>query len=166
MLTISIKITPKRIGIFCVAVAIAATGTLWVKSLFAMRAENQTAALSEKIKVEKAPAKTNQQRVEFLSQFGWTVQEEPDEILEVVIPKEFDEVYQQYNEIQKAQGCDLEKYAGKRCKRYSYNITNYPDHPENIHGNLIVYNGKIIGGDVCSLELDGFMHGFAIASAQ
>ncbi len=56
----------------------------------------------------------------------------------------------------------MTKYAGKRCKRYSYSVLNYPEEPEDVRANILVYNGKIIGGDVCSLKLDGFMHGFAM----
>ena len=79
----------------------------------------------------------------------------------MLIPKEMDDVFSNYNEIQKAQGCDLTKYAGKRCKRYTYIVNNYPDQPENIRANIVTYKNKIIGGDVCSIELNGFMHGFA-----
>ena len=59
------------------------------------------------------------------------------------------------------QGCDLSKYAGKRCKRYTYVIENYPGQAEGVRANILVYKNKVIGGDVCSVELDGFMHGFA-----
>ena len=30
----------------------------------------------------------------------------------------------------------------------------------SIRANLLVYDGVVIGGDVCSVALDGFMHGF------
>ena len=68
-------------------------------------------------------------------------------------------MYENYNQVQKAQGCDLSKYGGKKCKRYTYVVKNYPDHPENVRANLLVYKNKLIGGDICSLELDGFLHG-------
>ena len=79
------------------------------------------------------------------------------------IPKEFDDVFTNYNAIQKTQGCNLEKYAGKRCKRYTYVVTNYPGQTDNVRANILVYKDKVIGGDVCSLELGGFMHGFVIS---
>ena len=53
------------------------------------------------------PGETNSQRVTFLAQYGWEVEEEPVEIRDVTIPEEFDQVYQQYNEVQKSQGMDL-----------------------------------------------------------
>jgi hypothetical protein len=88
------------------------------------------------------------------------VEEDPAEIMEVIIPEEFDEVYLQYNNIQKAQGCNLEDYAGKRCKRYAYTVTNYPGTDQPIRVNLLIYKNKVIGGDVCSLDANGFIHGF------
>ena len=46
-------------------------------------------------------AENAQQRVAFLSQFGWRFDEDPVEVAEVIIPPEFDSVYEQYNAIQK-----------------------------------------------------------------
>ncbi len=103
------------------------------------------------------------QRLAFISTFGWEVNEEPDEIREVIIPAEFDDVYNNYNDIQIKQGYDLKKYAGERVKRWTYTIKNYPGYEgqECIKINILVYKGEVIGGDVCSVRLDGFMHGFS-----
>lgn len=106
---------------------------------------------------------TNEERITFFSQFGWKVDTEPCEIKEVVIPTEFDETYEKYNELQKAQDLNLEKYMGKRVKMYSYKIENFPNYENTdgtIRGNLLVYEGIIIGGDVSNIELDGFMRTF------
>lgn len=104
-----------------------------------------------------------EQRVAFLSQFGWNVTEDPIEVAEVLIPETFDDVYEKYNVIQKEQELDLTPYRGKRVKRWTYEILNYPGYDSDckcIRANLLVYDGLVIGGDVCSVELDGFMHGF------
>ena len=53
---------------------------------------------------------------------------------------------------------DLEPYHGKRVKCWSYRIDNYPGE-DDVLAHLYVYNDKIIGGDICSTKLDGFMHG-------
>lgn len=103
------------------------------------------------------------ERVAFLSQFGWEVTEDPIEVAEVIIPEQFDDTYKAYNEIQKKQGFDLEKYKGVRVKRWTYEIKNYPGYAEDsgcIRANILVSDGVVIGGDICSVELDGFMHGF------
>lgn len=102
----------------------------------------------------------NEQRIAFLKSFGWNVSSEAVEIVEVAIPAEFSDVYRNYNKIQKEQGFDLENYKGKRVKRYTYEVNNYPTQQEGVRANLLVYNNKIIGGDICSIQLNGFMHGF------
>lgn len=109
-------------------------------------------------------ASDESERIAFFSQFGWEISSDPLEVKEVIIPEEFDETYEKYNEIQKNQGLDLEKYKGKRVKAWSYEITNYPGYEDSdgiIHGNILVYDGVVIGGDISSVELDGFMTGFA-----
>ncbi len=71
------------------------------------------------------------------------------------IPNEFDLVYNNYNAIQKEAGYDLLPYRGKECIMYTYEIYNHPFGKCN--ANIIVYKGKIIGGDISSVNLDGFM---------
>lgn len=108
-------------------------------------------------------ATNEQERLAFISHYGWEVDVEAVEVQEVVIPDVFDDVYNNYNQIQLKQGFDLEKYAGQRVKRWTYNVRNYPDtsaEDDYIRLNLLVSDGVIIGGDVCSVKLDGFMHGF------
>lgn len=102
------------------------------------------------------------QVLSFISSFGWEVDEEPDEVREVIITAEFDDVYENYNAIQLKQGYDLRNYAGERVKRWTYTVRNYPDYTDTdcIKINVLVYDGEVIGGDVCSVRLDGFMHGF------
>ncbi len=108
-------------------------------------------------------AADNEQRLAFIRFFGYDVVEEPVEIKDIVIPEQFNDTYISYNEIQISQGFDLSKYKGKSAKSYSYAVTNYPgvkDSEKTVRANLIVYKGKIIAGDVCSVKLDGFMHAF------
>ncbi len=116
---------------------------------------------SSSMTIKRRPAKTEQQRQQFIADLGWQVAAEPYEEADVVIPKKFDDVYQSYNTIQKEQGTDLTRYRGKRCKRYSYTVLNHPSGMDNIRLNLLVCGGKVIGGDVCSLGLDGFLQGLS-----
>jgi len=104
-------------------------------------------------------ADQNTARVQFLSGLGWRCSDEPVEVEQVVIPLEFDQVYQNYNAIQRRQGLDLRRYAGCRMTRYSYEVYNYPGEAEEVRANLLVYQSRLAAGDVCSLRLDGFMQG-------
>ena len=113
---------------------------------------------AEAAAIKGREGKTEQQRQQFIADLGWQVGLQPIETVEVVIPKKFDEVYKRYNELQKLQGMDLSKKRGKRCTKYSYEVLNHPNAAENVRLNLLVCGGKIVGGDVCSLAMDGFMH--------
>ena len=104
--------------------------------------------------------KTNEDRIEFLSQFGWEVKSEPVESVEVVIPSEFDKIFTGYNEIQKRQGLDLSDYKKKKVMRYTYEVTNYKGSDDVVYANVIVYRNRVIGGDICSADVTGFIHGF------
>ena len=101
----------------------------------------------------------NTERVSYLENLGWQVEEQTIEEQSVVIPKEFNEVYAKYNEIQVTQGFDLSKYAGVEAKRYTYRIINYPETDVAAVADIIVYRNEIIAGDVQSNKLDGFMVG-------
>lgn len=112
-------------------------------------------------------ASTAEERIAYLSQFGWSVEADPVEVSEVIIPETFDDTYTNYNELQKAQGFDLSVYAGERVKRWIYRVTNYPgyENQDCIQATLLVFDGQVIGGDICSTEIDGFMHGFVKETA-
>ena len=104
--------------------------------------------------------KTNTDRTGFLRQFGWETETDPVEEAEVTIPAEFDKVYRSYNELQKKQGFDLTKYLKKNVTRYSYRITNYPDYEGDVLANVLIYKNRVIGGDICSTDANGFIHSF------
>lgn len=111
-----------------------------------------------------ADGDSNEGRLAFLNAFGWEAVAEPVEIVEVLIPSEFNDTYESYNEIQRQQDYDLWGYAGKRVKRFSYQLTNYPNYAGEVRANVLVYRGKIIGGDICAMEQGGFLHGFLLKS--
>lgn len=104
--------------------------------------------------------KSNEDRINFLKQFGWEVEAQPLKEQQVTIPKEFDKVFAAYNEIQRKQGLDLSSFKKKSVMRYTYVVTNYPDYEGEVYVNLLVYRNNVIGGDVCSADVNGFVHGF------
>ena len=97
----------------------------------------------------------------FLAANGWKTEDTPCEIAEVRIPERFDAVYGVYNELQRSQGFDLAPYRGKYAQKYVFRLTEYPgaENAESIRATLFVFSGKVIGGDIGSTALDGFMHG-------
>ncbi len=119
--------------------------------------------ISESYRFDKI--KTNEDRVNFLSQFGWKVNSQPIESSEVTVPDSFDKIFVGYNEIQKRQGLDLSKYKNKKVMRYTYEVTNYAGYDGTVYATVIVYRNKVIGGDVCSADVKGFIHGFVAPKA-
>jgi len=97
-------------------------------------------------------------RIMFLRELGWEVDAESESCREVLIPEEFGEVMEQYNELQLKQGYDLSKLCGKLCTQYSYRITNYPGHGGDVYATLYISGRRVVGGDIHSAAVDGFMH--------
>ncbi len=130
--------------------------------------------LNKDISVKKgqdisAKAADSAQRIAFLSQFGWEINEEPIEVTEVIIPSEFNDTYTEYNNLQKEQSMDLEPYKGKRVKKWVYEVKNYPGYPSengSLRATLLIYDGLVIGGDVSNISLDGFVRGFDFPDSE
>ena len=148
--------TLKFFGVICVALATLITLIAFVPTY---GSEDAPALKDENISFDKI--KTNDDRVEFLAQFGWQVNESPKSSAEVTIPAQFDKIFTGYNEIQKRQGLDLSKYKNKNVMRYTYEITNYDGYDGTVYANLLVYRNRVIGGDICSADVTGFIHGFS-----
>ena len=106
--------------------------------------------------------RSNQDRIDYLSAYGWQVSEEPIATQELLIPKEMDDSYTEYLALQNGQGFDLQKYTGKRVKRYTYEVLNYPTGESGVQANLLICKNTVVGGEVLSTRLDGFLHGLAM----
>ncbi|MBO4422216.1 MAG: DUF4830 domain-containing protein [Clostridia bacterium] len=96
----------------------------------------------------------------FLSQYGWEASELVDRA-EVTVPAQFDPVYEEYNTLQKKQGYDLSGYKKKTVSRYTFKIENYEGYGGTVLADVLVYKNRVIGGDVCSADVNGFVHGFS-----
>ncbi len=109
---------------------------------------------------------TNDGRVQFLKSFGWEVNTSPKESGQVRIPKEQSEAFSRYNDLQKSQGYDLSRYAGKTVMRYVYQITNYPNATQPVYATILMYQDKVIGGDVTNTAVRGVIQGFQKQAAK
>ncbi len=118
---------------------------------------------AETLSASPAPveANTNEKRVKYLEGLGWKVSQNPKESMQVRIPREPGEVFTRYNELQKSQGFDLSKLAGKTVMRYVYTIENYPGAADPVHATLLVYKDHVVGGDVTDTSPQGKIRGLA-----
>lgn len=98
-------------------------------------------------------ADTHQKRMDFLSSIGVTADENSGTVKAFIIPDSFSDVYANYNKLQKESGYDLEPYKGCEVVQYTYETES----PENALVHLLVYNGRIIGGDIAEVSLGGRM---------
>lgn len=124
-------------------------------------AANHSAAASASLPSPKG-IKTAEDRVAYLEGYGWLVDPEPIAVEELLIPEEFDETYTEYLTLQSSQGFDLTKYCGKRVKRYAYEIKNYPTGETGVQAGILIYKNRVIGGEVLSAQLNGFIHGLTM----
>ena len=154
MFVLSVKPNRKKTIAVLGVLLVAVTAVIVLVSLRSQSAQAESAG-----KKYSLSAGTNEERVAFFKQFGWDVKAEPVSTGDIAIPENFSDVYTAYNNIQKEQGLDLLPYAGKTCTQYIYQVTNYPQQ-EYMRGTLLVYGGKVIGGDLSTPQLDGFMTGF------
>lgn len=150
--------TIKFFGILCVAMVALITLIAFVPSYDSGVAVSADGTVAKSISYDKI--KTNEDRIKFLEQFGWQISSEAKESCEVLIPEEFDKVFAGYNEIQKSQGLDLSKYKKKKLTRYTYTVDNYEGYDGTVYANLLIYRNKVVGGDICSADADGFLQGF------
>lgn len=152
MLIITAKVRRGRIAAVAAAAAVVC-GILVTAGLQGGRSAAASAVVSPK------GVKTNEDRVAYLESYGWAVSAEPISVEELIIPEEFDETYTQYLALQEGQGFDLTDYRGKRVKRYTYEVTNYPTGEAGVQAGLLIFRNTVIGGDVLSAQLGGFIHG-------
>ena len=149
--------TIKLVGVICVALTVLITLIAFVPTYDV--AGGSTDADAE-VSYNYDKIKNVSDAASFLTQFGWKVDATPIEVKSVTIPREFDKVFAAYNELQKVQGLNLSKYKGKDVTRYTFRITNYDGYEETVYANVLVYRNRVIGGDVCSADASGFVHGF------
>ena len=109
---------------------------------------------------------TTEGREMFLSELGWEIDVTSEDCRNIVIPESMEGIMEEYNRIQKEQGYDLSKHAGESCRQYSYFVTNYPNCSQTVIVTLYVQGKEIIGGDIHTAEINGFMHGLRRDSAE
>ena len=149
MMVMTAKVDKKKILLVILAVA-----ALILSGILLLGGKEETAATGAPM------VSNNDARVQFLKDFGWEVTTSPAETSQVNIPESGSDVFDRYNNLQKSQGYDLTKYAGKKVMRYVYKINNYPGATEAVYATLLVYKNQIIGGDVTDTAAKGKISGF------
>ena len=154
MFILTARINRRRLAAGAAALALLCGAALAIGTVNDDRTVGAAASVSAPKKV-----KTNEDRIAYLESYGWQVNPKPLAVEELLIPEEFDETYTEYLALQNSQGFDLSKYCGKRVKRCTYEIINYPTGETGVQISLLVYKNEVVGGEVLSAQLNGFLHG-------
>ena len=106
-----------------------------------------------------ASGETDTNNIVFLKGYGWEVRTKSVEKEDIIIPKPFDRVYENYNDIQLKAGLDLRPYMGMKGVRYTYIVeNNAKDVGEEVRANVICINNEPVGGDIMTVSIRGFIH--------
>jgi len=154
MFVFTTKLTKKKL-----AGMIVAAGGLLVLIIALLASRSPTHAGKELGPVKNI--KTDLDRVAYLERMGWEVNKTPVGVEEVLIPFEWNDAFEDYNNLQNDQGFELTNYRGKRVTRISFTVKNHPSGMEKVQANLLCYKNSIIAGDVQCASKEGFMHGLS-----
>lgn len=140
------RIKMNRKAAVCIVLAIAAVLFLIV----VISGINRNAANGKVTSAEEAAA--------YLAALGWEVDVESAQVQQTVLPEYFDDTFTEYNQLQIEQGFDLSDQAGREITVYLFRVTNYPNTTDEVMACLMTCKDRVIGGDIHSAQLDGFMH--------
>lgn len=152
MLIWTLKFDKKKAAFWVLMAALVLIGIIL---LLGTRSHAAPAASGPKL---SASVKNEKARVAYLADCGWKVESPAMKEETVLIPRNFSPVFEEYNALQKEQGFDLSRYCGKEVKLYTYKVLD-SKLGDNVLAMLYVSDGAVIGGDVHSAALDGFMCG-------
>ena len=157
MFIYSAKMNKRKLALILLGVAAAILTLVFVFTGDSGNAGDDAQAELKKM-LKSCKLESNEDRLRLLTSLGWEVVMQPDESTEVRIPAEFSDVYERYNLIQKEQGLDLADYKGETVMRYTYLVVNHPSGEAHVRATLLVRDGRLVGGDICSARMNGFMH--------
>ena len=156
MFVMTAKVDKKKIAIILVCI-IAAAALLIMLLSGGKKQPEATGVIS---------VSNNDDRVNFLSGFGWEVTNSPVQTGQVRIPEHSSEVFERYNELQKSQGYDLSAYEGQTVMRYVYQVNNYPGATEPVYATVLISQNRVIGGDITDTAAKGVIRGFKMPKTE
>lgn len=118
-----------------------------VLTAIAIGSANQpNTAVSDEMGKYSLLAENQSDEIDFLSQFGLSAVAESRSCEKITIPAEFNSIYEQYNELQKQIGLNLENYRGETVEKVTYLLDN------GEYAVLLVIKNRVIGGHITNGE--------------
>ena len=149
MLTNCLKLTRRR----AVALILAA-GVILSAAVILCSSPRSIFSICDMLDVSQAKG-----REKYLASYGWVIDPTDEEERTVLLPKTFEGAVGEYAEMQTEQGYDFASYAGLECRQFTYTVKNYEGCGGTVYATLYVKGTRVIGGDIHSADINGFMHG-------
>lgn len=143
MFSVNLKLTNKRIVTLLAVFALAVTLLVAVRLQSFCKGKETAVQCNSEAEVK-----------EYLESFGLMLGE--CTIDQITVPFEFGEVYESYNSVQLSQGFDLSEHKGKTLQRYTFAVSEHPD-GDNLFAEVLLLDKQIVGADIYSTALDGFI---------
>lgn len=145
MLIFTIKLPPRRLRRFLAGLFLAA---LLIAALFTrLHTAEESAMAATDLEVQLC--------LECLQGFGWEVTAAPTASEVFALSGDLSP---SYLAIQQEAGFDLSDDMGWMVTRYTFQVLNYPTGESGILADVLVRDGAVVGGDIRTSDLDGFMH--------
>lgn len=129
------------------AVASVAVAVVCIISMISVQNSLPDTATCDELGCYSLQCDKDDEQCTFLEQFDLSSEKITDSC-EVTIPTDFNDTYEQYNELQKEIGLDLEKFKGKSVQKITYELKNC----KTKFAVLLIYKGKVIGGHLTNGE--------------
>lgn len=152
VIAVKSKLTTKKAKILVVAVAFVLCILIAFMCISAFSHNPPSSVYCDSFGEYSTLAQTDEQVEAFAQQFYEV--ESLYSLQEVYVPVKFNDVYERYNELQKLQGLDLEPYQGEKCRLYMYSLSDFDIDGKQGIMSVIVYRGKVIGGDISNQVKD------------
>lgn len=147
MFVFNLKVTDSKKVFAIFAVASVAVAVVCIISMISVQSSLPDTATCDELGCYSLKLDKDDEQCAFLQQFGLSPVKITDSC-EVIIPTEFNDTYEQYNELQKEIGLDLEKFKGKSAQKITYELKN----SKTKFAVLLIYKGKVIGGHLTNGE--------------
>lgn len=150
MLLKPIRLTRRRAVFFVLALGVALCAVI----LLVSAADCRSAAARRGLVRSEADC------IDYLASLGWETDAETVAFRDSVLPRTFDGVFADYAALQKQQGFDLSAWRGEPIVIYTARVTNYGafEGGGEVWATVLVHANRVIGGDIHSTALGGFMH--------
>lgn len=147
MFVFNFKVTDSKKVFAIFAVASVAVAIVCIISMISVQNSLPDTATCDELGCYSLKCDKDDEQCTFLEQFG-LLPEKITDSCEVTIPSDFNETYDDYNEIQKEIGLDLKKFKGKSVQKITYKLKN----SKTKYAVLLIYKGKVIGGHLTNGE--------------